>query len=178
MPDFEIFTSEEIPAFDFFESNFEVTGWSFNVVAVESTSGVVIDFGKETEELEKIVLDLDNPSAIVVTPAGNILNVNYIPDGSLFPLQYVDYQDQDERTIIRELGIDAWDRVPDSSPNIIKMLEDRKSSSKWAVIATAIDLDPPPGEIPETQDFLGEITVFANYSINKVILLNEVEKRR
>lgn len=184
-----IYTPENVPDEGFFYSRFINTQWIWEIKAIGSTSGILLENG----ELKKVEFEQDdNPPFIIITPiftglilgnednvldTGHRLKVRYEPVRGLFPLNFIDYQDTDEITIKRVTGLDAWGLVPSSSLNIIHMQEDIKSSSQWEIKATAINLDT--NTPPDDKDiFIGHVIIIANYDKNRDRLINEVNKRR
>ena len=118
-----------------------------------------------------------NPPEFVVTDQGDSLLLEYEPSPALFPLQYVDYQD-DAGQRVRVTGTDAWDQVPppDDAPEILKMQEDDKDLLEWTASVTATGLDDE-GQ-PATASGSYPITVFANYDQSRDLLTDAVDERR
>ena len=118
-----------------------------------------------------------NPPEFVVTDQGDSLLLEYEPSPDLFPLQYVDYQD-DAGQRVRVTGTDAWDQVPPpaDAPEILKMQEDDKDLLEWTASVTATGLDDE-GQ-PATASGSYPIIIFANYDQGRDILIAAVDARK
>lgn len=126
-----------------------------------------------------------------VSAGGSSVTVTYIPDPTLFPLQYVEYVDPSGE-VIRIDGNDALSRIPESAEHISKMREDFKDLLRWTLTVQGQKVIPPPPPdpgaepdpdapppaptiIPVSGSFI--ITILANYNPSKGLLLSEVAAR-
>ena len=110
----------------------------------------------------------DNPPNIVVTPDGNVLNVAYVDNSGLFPLQFIRYLMPDGTPVV----VQEWDDVPAValSPEIVAMRAGDTNLLEWQLTANAqTNMGTDTG--------IYTLRIFSNYSVNRDILIAAVGER-
>lgn len=141
----------------------EVETWEWNIVGLKAT----------TNDLNIVVDAPDNPISIIVEPNDLFLTVTYVPDGNLFPIDFIEYKDSDNVGVSRAVGVNAWNNVPLDTPNIIHMREDFRSQYEWRLDAVATGISELTQMIVQE---IGSyfINVEANYDLSRNILLSRI----
>ena len=112
------------------------------------------------------ILDSDNFS---ISYNGTSLTVSYISADVLFPF-IIKYLDKDQNI----QNISKWTDLPDdmeNSPEIIALLASLINNKIWSLSVIATD------SISETASGNYTLKVNTNYTLNKNILVDELEKR-
>ena len=112
-------------------------------------------------------------------PTSTQLNVSYIDNERLFPLDWIRYKTFDNQIV----QVDFWEDVPqpDQSPYIFFMKPNNNNMWQWELEVTASPAGSTTGTTGGTTQSVTAtyiIQIFTNYNTNRDILVDEIDKRR
>lgn len=140
-----------------------------------SDSGVITAGGFDTVtdwsySVSPVNHSITNTPFFSFSPSVDTFTASYNADPSLFPLKYIDYVTSSNRTV----RTTTWGGIPASS-EISLMRERTVSVYVWSLTVTA---EGYVGLEFKTATSSYNLLVFANYDINRDILVNEINRRR